>query len=207
MVELLTGWASAGKKGKESAGPDGPERPHEIDADEAPAGRMRVERAKRIAERAHRASVEPTGEPVIAHIRRVAKASPPSAKTVAWLHEVFEYSSIQEEELLAGGLTEEELRALRLLSRPTESRSEASYLAHTDRIARSAGQGGDIARAVRRADLEDRMQHPRRRVDGWHPPYQLALEHLLASGVSEVGRDSVRHRPRRRSLSREGIPG
>ena len=144
---------------------------------------------------------------MIAHVSRVAKASPPSARPVAWLHEVFEYSSIQEEELLAGGLTEEELRALRLLSRPTESRSEASYLAHTDRIARSAGPGGDLARAVRRADLEDRMEHPRRRADGWHPPYQLALEHLLAEGAPEAGRDSVRHRPRRRSPSPEGIPG
>ena len=197
MVELFTGWASAGQKGKESAGPDGLERAHEIEADEAPAARVRVERARRIAERAHRGSVEPTGEPVIAHVSRVAQASPPSARPVAWLHEVFEYSSIEEEELLAGGLTEEELRALRLLSRPTESRSEASYLAHTDRIARSAGPGGDLARAVRRADLEDRMQHPRRRADGWHPPYQLALEHLLATGSPEAGRDSVSHRPRR----------
>ena len=165
---------------------------------------MRVERARRIAERAHRGSVEPTGEPVIAHISRVAQASPPFARPVAWLHEVFEYSSIQEEELLAGGLTEEELRALRLLSRPSESRSEASYLAHTDRIARSAGQGGDIARAVRRADLEDRMQHPRRRADGWHPPYQLALEHLLAAGVSEAGRASANHPPRAPRSPRSG---
>ena len=133
---------------------------------------------------------------MIAHVGRVAKATPLFARPVAWLHEVFEYSSIQEE-LLAGGLTEEQLRALRLLSRPTESRSEASYLAHTDRIARSAGLGGDIARAVRRADLEDRMQHPRRRVDGWHPPYRLALEHLLAAGVSAAGRDSANDRPRR----------
>ena len=157
---------------------------------------MRVERARRIAERAHRGAVEPTGKPVIAHVSRVASASPPFARPVAWLHEVFEYSSIREEELLADGLTEEELRALRLLSRPTESRSEESYLAHTDRIARSAGAGGDLARAVRLADLEDRIQHPRRRADDWHPPYALALEHLLAAGVSEAGRDSVGHVPR-----------
>ena len=42
---------------------------------------------------------------------------------MAWLHEVFEHSSIVEQELLANGLTEEELRALRLLTRSTESRS------------------------------------------------------------------------------------
>ena len=77
------------------------------------------------------------------------------------------------------GLTDEELRALRLLTRSTESRSEAGYLAHIDLIARSSGSGGDLARTVKRVDLEDRMQHPRRRADGWHPPYQLALELLL----------------------------
>ena len=147
---------------------------------------MRVERARRIAERAHGGSVDPNGEPVIAHVSRVAKASPESARPVAWLHEVFERSSIREEELMAIGLTDEELRALRLLTRSTEARSEASYLAHTGLIARSEGPGADLARTVRRVDLEDRMQHPRRRADGWHPPYQLALELLLAAWVSDA---------------------
>ena len=142
---------------------------------------MREERASRIAKRAHRDSVEPTGELEIAHVCRVAKAAPPSARPVAWLHDVLEHSSIREEELLANGLTDEELRALRLLTRSTESRSEASYLAHIDLIARASGPGGDLARTVKRADLEDRVQHPRRRADGWHPPYQLALEVLLTT--------------------------
>ena len=149
----------------------------------------------RIAQRAHRGSVEPTGEPAIAHVSRVAKASPPFARAVAWLHDVFEHSSIREEELLASGLTDEELRALRLLTRSAESRSEASYLAHIDLIARSSGFGGNLARTVKRVDLEDRVQHPRRRADGWHPRYQLALDLLLATWVSEVGRDSAGHRP------------
>ena len=142
---------------------------------------MRVERARRIATRAHRGSVEPTGQPEIAHVSRVAKAAPPAARPVAWLHDVLEHSSIREEELLADGLTDEELRALRLLTRSTESRSHAGYLAHIDLIARSSGPGGDLARAVKRADLEDRVQHPRLRADGWHPPYQLALELLLTT--------------------------
>ena len=64
----------------------------------------------RIAQRAHRGSVEPTGEPAIAHVSRVAKASPPFARAVAWLHDVFEHSSIREEELLASGLTDEVAR-------------------------------------------------------------------------------------------------
>ena len=156
---------------------------------------MREERARRIAERAHRGSVEPTGEPLIAHVSRVAKASPPFARPVAWLHDVFEHSSIREEELLASGLTDEELRALRLLTRSTENRSEAGYLAHIDLIARSSGSSGELARTVKRVDLEDRVQHPRRRADGWHPPYQLALELLLATRVTEPARDPASHGP------------
>ena len=166
---------------------------HEIEADEAPAAPVRVGRARRIAERAHRGSVEPTGEPVIAHVSRVAKTSPPFARPVAWLHEVFERSSIGEQELLASGLSDEEPRALRLLTRSTESRSEAGYLAHIDLIARASGPGGNLARTVKRVDLEDRVQHPRQRADGWHPSYHRALEHLLATSVSEAGRDSASH--------------
>ena len=85
------------------------------------------------------------------------EASPPVAEPVAWLHEVFERTAVREQDLLASGLTDEELRALRLLTRPIESRSEATYLAHIDLIARSSGPGGDLARAVKRADLEDRL--------------------------------------------------
>jgi hypothetical protein len=128
---------------------------------------------------------------VIAHVRRVARASPDSVRPVAWLHEVFEHSSIREEELLANGLTDEELRALRLLTRSSESRSEAGYLAHIDLIVRASGPAGDLARIVKRVDLEDRLQHPRRRSDGWRPPYQLALE-LLRVGPATLGSDADR---------------
>jgi hypothetical protein len=176
---------------KESTGPNGFERAHGIEADEAPAGRVREGRARRIAERAHRGSLEPNSEPVIVHVRRVAKASPGFARPVAWLHEVFEHSSVREEELLASGLTDEELRALRLLTRATESRSEAGYLAHIDRIVRASGSAGELARTVKRVDLEDRLQHPHQRADGWHPPYQLALE-LLRVGPATFGSQASR---------------
>jgi hypothetical protein len=140
---------------------------------------VRVETARRIAERAHRGSLEANGETVIAHVRRVAQGAPGYAQSVSWLHEVLECASLSEDELLAAGLTDEELRALRLLTRDKENRSKAVYFAHIGLIAGASGRAGDIARIVKRLDLSDRLEHPHRRADGWHPPYRLALELLL----------------------------
>ena len=77
--------------------------------------------------------------------------------------------------MLVNGLTDDELRALRLLTRERDSRSAKHYLAHISHIARSSGSAGEMARAVKRLDLADRLRHPNRRADGWHPPYQAAL--------------------------------
>ena len=159
-----------------------------MEREEAAAASVRVGRARRIAEHALRGSLEPTGTPVIFHVRRVAKASPVFARSVAWLHDVFEDSSVSEEELLASGLTDEELRALRLLTRDRGSRSVKHYLSHIALIARSSGSAGEMARAVKRLDLADRQRHPNRRADGWHPPYQVALA-LLEEDRSEPGSD------------------
>jgi hypothetical protein len=145
---------------------------------------MRAAAAHAIAECAHEGQLDPGSQPLIEHVRRVALASPRQARTVAWLHEVFEFSDISEQELLAGGLSDEELRALRLLSRPPGNRSRTSYLGHIARIASSAGPAGVIARKVKRVDLEDRVEHRARRPDGWSPPYERGLAILDASSGS-----------------------
>jgi hypothetical protein len=144
---------------------------------------MRIGRARRIAERAHRGCLDETGEPLIFHVRRVAKGSPVSVRSLAWLHEVLEKSSVSEEELLAIGLTDDELRALRLLTRVSDGRSEADYLAHIGRIVRASGSAGEMARAVKRVDLADRERHPNLRADGWHPPYSAALALVEEDGL------------------------
>ena len=164
---------------------------------------MRVGRARRIAERALRGSLEANGTPVIFHVRRVAKTSPDFARSVAWLHDVLEDSSVSEEELLASGLTDEELRALRLLTRHGDSRSAKHYLSHISHIARSSGSAGEIARAVKRQDLADRQRHPNRRPDGWHPPYQAALA-LLEKEASEPSATLV-STASRQSVGRENL--
>ena len=155
-----------------------------IARDEVAAASVRVEGARRIAERALRGSLEASGTPVIFHVRRVAKATPSFARSVAWLHDALEDSSVSEEELLASGLTDEELRALRLLTRERDSRSVKGYLSHITLIACSSGLAGEMARAVKRLDLADRLRYPNRRADGWHPPYRAALA-LLEKERSE----------------------
>ena len=104
-----------------------------------PLAAMNPKRARLLAEWAHRAQLQPPGEPLIAHVRRVAAAAPQSARAVAWLHEALEWTSVSEEELLANGLSEAELRAVRLLTRLGRQGSDARYLAL---IAGAHGQAG-----------------------------------------------------------------
>jgi hypothetical protein len=139
---------------------------------------METTRARAIAERLHAGHREDDGTPLLRHIERVARSTPAEARAVAWLHEVLEFDAVTEDELVADGLTSDELRAIRLLHRTTDSRSDPVYLAHVDRIARASGRPGRLARMVKRADLEDRRLHPRVRRDGWAPPYTRALQLL-----------------------------
>src|SRR4051812_30808204 len=81
------------------------------------------------------------------------------------------------EELLGDGLSDEELRALRLLCREG-STSDTAYLGHIELIARAGGPAGRLACAVKRADLEDRQRHPLVHRNGWSPPYASALDTL-----------------------------
>jgi len=144
---------------------------------------MEPDRARAIAERWHRVDQEEDGTPLLMHVRRVACSTPADARGLAWLHELLEWTSIDERELLTEGLTSDELRALRLLKRRTDSRSTAAYLGHLRMIAVAAGDSGRLARIIKLADLEDRRRHPHVRLDGWSPPYAHALQ-ILRSGLA-----------------------
>jgi hypothetical protein len=144
-----------------------------------PRGPFDAEKARRLARWFHRGEVEPTGTPLIAHVRRVALATPEFARPVAWLHEVLEWTSVAEQELLAVGVSDDELRALRLLNRAAARGAHAGYLAHIEMIARADGYAGRLARSVKLADLQDRLRHDHRQADGSRLPYELALELIL----------------------------
>lgn len=153
---------------------------------------MNADHAQTLAEALHHGQLDAAGTPLIDHIRRIAAAVPDDARTLAWLHEALERTSISEEELLSKGLSRDELRALRLLTRDTNSRSNTRYLAHVEMIARASGAGANIARSVKRADLADRALNPPIRSDGWSPPYALGLE-ILQRAASRRSRPQAFH--------------
>ena len=149
---------------------------------------MSADRARALAERLHHGQRDRGGARLIDHVRRVAASVPRHARVVAWLHETLEHASISEEALLADGLSVAELRALRLLTRDLDSRSDTIYLAHIERLAQARGPGAEIARSVKRADLTDRKLHPSNRAGGWSPPYELGLDLLQrAAGLGYKG--------------------
>lgn len=135
-------------------------------------------RARALAERLHRGQCDRGGARLIDHVSRVAAAVTDGARIVAWLHEVFEYTPMSEEALLVEGVSTDELRALRLLTRDRTSRSTTRYLGHVRLIADAVGPGADVAREVKHADLADRAAHPTGDGGDPSPPYALGLEIL-----------------------------
>jgi hypothetical protein len=147
---------------------------------------MEIDRARLLAERLHAGDYEEDGTALLEHIRRVARGVDADVHVVAWLHEVLEWTAVAEHELLREGLDADELRALRLLHRADDVRSDGVYLAHVGLIARAAGRAGRLARMVKIADLQDRCLHPRVRADGWSPPYARGLALLIGDGAGSA---------------------
>lgn len=152
---------------------------------------MDPERAQALAETVHHGQCDPGGAPLLDHVRRVVMAVPRTARPAAWLHEVLAHSSISEETLLTEGLSLDELRALRLLARAADARSNEVFLAHVTLIASARGPGAGLAQNITRADLLDRALHPAVRPEGWSPPYGLGLQ-LLRRDVIALDAQPVR---------------
>ena len=132
-------------------------------------------KACRLAQRAHAAQVDASGEPYVAHLGRVAAAVPLFARPVAWLHDALGCTNVDEAALIAAGASAPQLRAVCLLTREKAVQSDDAYMAHVRAIALAEGYLGDIARVVKRADLLDHVAHPAPRHDRWTPPYRAAL--------------------------------
>lgn len=136
--------------------------------------------AREIACRHHAGQRDRAGEPLIEHVARVAAAVPPATRPVAWLHDLLERTPVRSAELEADGLSAVERAALELLTRSPDE-PFASYVL---RIVHAPGPAGELARAVKAADLQDHIERERAgRVAADAPPYQWALRHLAACGA------------------------
>jgi hypothetical protein len=151
---------------------------------DGPATGIAWQAAMPITQAADRGQLEPSGRRYIDHVCRVASNVPREALGVAWLHDVLERSDVIEEDLVAMGLARHERAALRLLThRGEEERDDASFLPRVRIIAATLGPAGRIARAVKRADMEDRMRMPRDPGGTWTPPYARALAVMARNKV------------------------
>jgi hypothetical protein len=143
-----------------------------------------------VARRAHADQLSRSREPMIDHVERVARGVPADARAVAYVHDVLERSTWTVGDLRAHGLTEAELRVLKLLSRGPDE----SYEAHVMRIASARGPSGQMARAIKLADLDD---HLARRIVAGSPDYTWARAQIAAVVIREhsaaaTGRPNVR---------------
>jgi hypothetical protein len=113
------------------------------------------------------------GDSVVEHLAHVANAVATDAQAVAWLHDLFELTPLGREAVRAYGLTPAEALALELLTRdPAEP-----YEEYIRRIARAQGRTGELARAVKLADLDDHLGHAR--MPPGAPPYAWARRYVL----------------------------
>ena len=105
-----------------------------------------VDKARKIAEEAHKGAVDKAGKPYIFHPERVAASvKTPEKKVVAWLHDVVEDTdvSIEEIEREFGPETAEAVKAI------THGKDEP-WAAYLTRV-----KANEVAKAVKIADLID----------------------------------------------------
>ena len=136
---------------------------------------MEIATARQIAYATHRDQRDRSGELLVEHLERVAALVPEDAQSVAFLHDLLEWTPASLAELEGSGLTEAEADAVRLLTRdPAES-----FELHALRVAYAAGAAGRLARAVKLADIDDHLGHDS--AGSATRPYGWARRHIAHS--------------------------
>ena len=108
-----------------------------------------LEKAAKLAEKAHQGQVDKGGQPYILHPRRVMEqCETETEKIVAILHDVMEDTPYTLEDLRQEGFSEEVLEALLCLTH----RGGESYMAYIGRVCENP-----LAARVKYADLQDNM--------------------------------------------------
>ncbi len=110
-----------------------------------------LEDAIALALRVHRGAVDKGGAPYILHpLRLMVRMGDPDARVVAVLHDVVEDGDVTLDDLRAQGYSARVVAALDRLTRRRDP--PESYEAFIERVA-----DDPLARAVKRADLEDNL--------------------------------------------------
>jgi guanosine-3',5'-bis(diphosphate) 3'-pyrophosphohydrolase len=138
---------------------------------------MSIPDARQLAVDAHGNQQDRDGSLHIDHVSRVAQGvgTSDAQQRVAWLHDVVEDSDISIEDL-ASRLPDAELEALRLL---THDDTE-SYADYVGRIIDAKGDAGELARAIKEADMLDNLRRCALAHDPAIAQYGEALSRLWA---------------------------
>jgi hypothetical protein len=134
---------------------------------------MTFEHAVEIAARAHAGKTDKFGDPELMHVLRVVTSVPPEARLVAALHDVLEDSEMTADDLWGLGLPGMELEAVKLLTR-----GEEPYEQYIARVATAEGEGGELARTVKWADLHDNLARARPELGHLRERYEQAIKRL-----------------------------
>lgn len=130
--------------------------------------------ARSTARRIHAGQRTRSGEPVIQHVGRVARAVPRDVRALAYLHDVLEQSETTLSQLRTVGLRRADRPVLELLTRG----GGEPYETYVMRIAVARGRVGRIARTIKAADLDDHLS----RVPGpGAPDYAWARAQITAA--------------------------
>jgi hypothetical protein len=150
----------------------------------AEASWMSVMEARELAVREHADQRDRDGSLHIDHVARVADGVPLAAayQRVAWLHDVLEDSDVTAADL-RGRLPDGELGALVLLTHSDPAEAYADYIG---RIIDAPGAAGEIARAVKQADMLDNLHRCARDQDVAVAQYARGLAGLWATQQTRV---------------------
>ena len=152
--------------------------------------------AEIIARHAHEHQVDKGGRPYVLHLEAVAaQVHGDEMQATAWLHDIIEDTPVGEQDLRNMGFNDVVVEAVLLLTHTHES-TRQEYL---NRIRDAKGPAGELARAVKIADLRHNMSEERRlpgkEGERMHKRYvsDLALLTTRFRTVGEYANALVRH--------------
>lgn len=108
--------------------------------------------AAALARKAHAGQTDKAGAPYDRHLARVAARVAPEHRAAAWLHDIVEDTTATGADLAAAGFARETVATVETLTREPGER-------YADYVERVAASGDPAAIAIKRADVDDHLEH------------------------------------------------